>query len=150
VEAADGVFVWNIAVAPASLVLGAGNAHQGQTHPIGIGERQHRFAKALFQRLKGDALFDEAMRPVAERARRHPERGLLGLADPTAARCGMLPREEGEDGAGMAGLVTVVEMVGAGIVKIDRLLDEPQAQRSGVKVEVSQRITGNCGDMMDA
>src|SRR5213078_4658452 len=63
---------------------------------------------------------------------------------------GVLPGEEGEDRAGMAGLVAIIEVVGAGIVEIDRLLDEPQAQRAGVKIEISQSVTGNGGNVVDA
>ena len=98
----------------------------------------------------GDALFNETVRPVAERASRHAERGLLGLADTAAAcRCAV-PREEGEDCTGMAGLVAIIEVIGAGIVEIDGLLDEAETERPGVKVEVSPGVTCNGGDMMDA
>ena len=85
------------------------------------------------------ALLDEAMRPVAEGAFGHAERGLLGLADAEPARRGMLPREEGQDRAGPARLVAVIEVVGAGIVEVDGLLDEPKAERAGVEVEVAAR-----------
>jgi hypothetical protein len=77
----------------------------------------------------GDALFDESMGPVAERARRYAERRLLGLADAaTASRCAF-PREEGEDGAGMAGFVAVIKVIGARIVEIDGLLYEAKPER---------------------
>jgi hypothetical protein len=39
----------------------------------------------------------------------------------------MFPRKESENGAGMTFLVSVVEVVHAGIIEIDRLLHEPQA-----------------------
>jgi hypothetical protein len=50
----------------------------------------------------------------------------------------------------MAGLVAVIEVIGTGVVEIDGLLDEAETERSGVKVEVSQGVTCDGGDMMDA
>jgi hypothetical protein len=41
-------------------------------------------------------------------------------------------------------------MIGTGIVEIDRLLDEAEAERAGVKAVVLQGVTGDGGDMMDA
>ena len=73
VKAADRVLRRHVAVAPAGLALGAGDADQREAHAVGIGERQHGFAEALLRRLMGDALLDEAMGPVAERTR--PARG---------------------------------------------------------------------------
>ena len=132
-EAADRMLGRNVAVAPAGLVLGTGNADQRERHAVRIGEGQHGLAKALLQRLVGDALLDEALGPVAERAWRHAEGGLLGLADAAAAGRHACPGEEGEDGAGAAGLVAVIEVIGAGIVEIDGLLDEAQAEDRGCK-----------------
>ncbi len=103
----------------------------------------------MLDRLMGDALLDEAMAPVAERRRRHAERSLLGLPDAAAAGGRVLPGEEGQDRAGRAGLVAVIEVIGAGIIEIDGLLDEPQTERPRIKLEISQRVTGDCGDMMD-
>jgi hypothetical protein len=50
----------------------------------------------------------------------------------------------------MAGFITIIEVVGAGIVEIDGFLDEPQSQGTGVKVKVSQCVTGDCGDVVNA
>ncbi len=49
----------------------------------------------------------------------------------------MLPGEEGEDRAGRAGLVAVIEVPGAGIVEIDRPLHQPQAERAGVEADIA-------------
>jgi hypothetical protein len=48
------------------------------------------------------------------------------------------------------GCVAIIEMIGAGIVEIDRLLDETQSQRTGIKVVISQGVAGDGGDVMDA
>jgi hypothetical protein len=117
----------HIAIAPTGLALGTGDADQCEAHTVRIGEGQDGFAETLLQRLMGDALFDETVGPIAERTGRHTERGLLGLSDAAAACCCAFPGEEGEDGAGMAGFVAVIEVIGARIVEIDGLLDEPKS-----------------------
>ena len=106
--------------------------------------------KRFCGRLVRHALLDETVRPVADGALRHPEHGLLGLADAEPARSGMLPREEGQDRAGLAGLVAVVEVVGAGIVEVDGLLDQAQAERAGVEVEVAAGRARDGRDVVDA
>src|SRR5262245_3992844 len=62
----------------------------------------------------------------------------------------MLPREEGEDGAGMALLVAVVEVVRARVIEIDGLLQEAEPQDARVKLQVSGCAPGDGGDVMDA
>jgi hypothetical protein len=62
----------------------------------------------------------------------------------------MLPGEEGEDRARAAGLVAIVEVVGARIVEIHRLLDQPQSERPGVEVEIALRGARDRGDVMNA
>ena len=150
VESADRVLRRHIAIAPAGLVLDAGNSYQRETHTIGISEREHRFAGPLLQRLMGDALFDEPVSPVAERTGRHAEGRLLRLANAAASWRSAFPWEEGKDCSWAAGLVAVIEMIGTGVVEIDRLLDEAKAERAGIKAIVSQAVTGDGSDMMDA
>ena len=41
---------------------------------------------------------------------------------------------------GLALLVAVIEVIGAGIVEIDGLLDEAQAERAGVEVEIASGV----------
>ena len=80
----------------------------------------------------------------------HAERRLLRLADAGPSRRHMRPGEEGQDRAGPPGLVAVVEVVGAGIVEVDGLLDEPQAERPGVEVDVAAGVAGDRRDVVDA
>jgi len=149
-ETANRVFGRHLAITPARFVLRAGNANQREAHPVRIGEGQQGFAEALFQRFMSDALGEEAMGPIAQRAGRNAERRLLGLADTTTAGACAFPREERQDRPGSSGLVAIVEMIGAGIVEIDGLLDEAQSQASGIKVIVSQGVTRNRGDVVNA
>ena len=71
---------------------------------------------------------------------------------PAPARPGAAPGvlEERDVGAGRAVLVGVEEVVDAGVVLVDRLLDQPQAEHAGVEVDVAARVAGDQGDVVDA
>ena len=88
-----------------------------------------------------DALLDQPMRPVADRRGRNAERRLLRLADPELARRRVLPGKEGQDRAGLALLVAIIKVIGAGIVEIDGLLDQPQPEHAGEEVEIAVGAT---------
>jgi hypothetical protein len=72
---------------------------------------------------------------------------LAGAGD---AANGVGPWEEGHDGAGGAGVVAEVEVVGAGIVEVDGALDQAEAEDLGVEVEVALRVRRDGGDMVEA
>ena len=149
-ETADRVLGRDVAVAPARLVLGAGDTDERERHAVWIREWQHGLAEALFQPLMGYTFFDEALGPVAERPQRHAERGLVGFCHTATAGRSSRPREEGEDAARTAGLVTVVEMIGRWVIEVDRLLDEAQSEIARVEIEILKGIAGDCRHMMDA
>src|SRR5689334_8738616 len=118
----------DVAVAPAALVLSVVHADECESRAIGIGEREHGVAETLFPRLVPDAFFNKALGPIAERTQRHTERCLLRLADAYQALGRVLPREEGQHGTGTAGLVAIIEVIGPGVVEIDRAFDQAQSQ----------------------
>src|ERR1700730_7157173 len=60
------------------------------------------------------------------------------------------PLKEGEDGAGMADPVAIVEMIGAGIVEVHRLLDEAQPDDARVEIQTARGLAGNGRDVMNA
>lgn len=74
----------------------------------------------------------------------------LGRPRAAPARRGVLPGEKREDGAGRACFIAEVEMVGAGVVKIDGFLDEAQAQNLAVKVKVALGAARDGRDVMPA
>jgi hypothetical protein len=41
-------------------------------------------------------------------------------------------------------------MIGAGVVEVDRSLDQPQTEGAGVEVEVAAGIAGDGGDVVEA
>ena len=58
--------------------------------------------------------------------------------------------EERQVVARRAMLVSVEEMVGAGVVLVDRLGDQAKTQHAGVEVDVGKGVAGDRGDVMDA
>src|ERR1700722_4167897 len=69
----------------------------------------------------------------------------------TALACGCVhPGEEGQDGAGMTGLVAKVKVISRWIVEVDGLLDKTQPEVARIKPQVLDWITADCGHMMDA
>ena len=59
------------------------------------------------------------------------------------------PRKECQDCPGRAACIAKVEMVSAGIIKIDCALDQTQPEQSDVKIQVALRVTGDGGNMMN-
>jgi hypothetical protein len=150
VEAANRVFHGHFRGAPSGRALAALGAREREPGPVAVLERERGFAEPLDGRIMGDALFDEALGPVADRAFRNAEYGLLRFADSEPAGRRALPGEKGEDRARMAGRIAIVEVIGAGIVEIDRLLNQAQAERPGIEIEVAARRARDAGHMMDA
>jgi hypothetical protein len=71
----------------------------------------------------------------------HPRSGT------TAADAGVL--EESDVAAGCSILVGVEQVVDGGVVLVDRLLHEPQAENLGVVGDVLRRIAGDTRDVVD-
>jgi hypothetical protein len=59
------------------------------------------------------------------------------------------PGEKRLDCTGGANLVPIIKVVGARIIKIDGLFDQPLTQNMLVKLDIRARIAGNSGDVMD-
>ena len=118
----------------------AGDADQRKRHAVGIGKRQDAFAESMLDRAVRHAFLDEAMGPVSKRPGGNAKRRFLRLSHARAARRGVLPRKEGEDGAGAARRIAIIEMIGAGVVEVHGLLDEAQAEHTSIEIVVTQRI----------
>src|SRR2546427_11565659 len=95
------------------------------------------------------ALCKKAMGPKPDGAYRHSERGLLRETDTGTTWSGILPREEGQDCAGVADLVTVIEMISPGVIEVDCLFDESNSESSGVEAEVASRLPRDGGYVMN-
>ena len=58
--------------------------------------------------------------------------------------------EKRQDCPRSAVAITIVKMVSARIVEVDRALDQPQPEQVGVEVQVTLRIAGDGGDVMES
>ena len=101
---------------------------------------------------KVDPCIRQPLVPPRERLGRHRKRRLRDLTRAVNS----LPNGEvsvGErrhDRSRGSTLVAVVEMVDAGIVEIDRLLDQSLTEEAGVEVEVILRLTDGRSDVVKA
>jgi hypothetical protein len=138
-EPANRVLRRDITLRPGPFRPSTRRTHERQPQSVWILEGQHALAKPLLDRFMRNALLNEPVHPEAERLRRHPEGSLEGLADPHSPGCHVLPWEKGEDRAWPAGLVAVVEVVGAGIVEVHGPLHEAQTEHLRVEIEVAAR-----------
>src|SRR5262249_17480106 len=66
VETAGRVLGGDIAIAPPLLVFRTVNADQGQSHPIGIRQRQYWLIETPLDRAVLNSFFDQTMCPIAE------------------------------------------------------------------------------------
>jgi hypothetical protein len=110
-------------VAPARAGLRCGEL---DLQPVGIGESNERLAEALVGAFRDDAVALELDDPVLERIGGDEEGGGVDHAGARPSWGGHGEGEEGEDRAGMAARVAEIEVIGAGIVEIDRELDQAE------------------------
>ena len=115
-----------------------------------VGEREDFVAEARDGCGGRDTVGDQPGGPERQAVGGHGERGGVGLtvAGATAAETG--PREEREDRAGRADAVTVVEVIGGRVVEVHGALDQAQAEDAGVEIDVTARIAGDRGNVMQA
>src|SRR5699024_5923482 len=60
------------------------------------------------------------------------------------------PGKESQQRARMPGFVAVIQMVGRGVIEVDGLLDQAQAQALDVEVDVALRVPGNRRDVVQS
>ena len=58
------------------------------------------------------------------------------------------PLKEGDDRARVADLVTEVEVVAAGVIKVDGLLDQALPQDTGIKIDILLGISHYSSEMV--
>lgn len=78
----------------------------------------------------------QASAPERHRLRTHAERSGRRLADSWLAPARMCPGEKGQNAARTARGVAVIEVVNGGVVEVHRLLDQPEPQDTGIKIDV--------------
>ena len=125
-----------------------GRFDKRQTQAVWIGERQRALAKTRLDRLDASAVLFQPSAPIREAATRHFESNFDGKPVPHARRGHLRPRKEREIRPGPSFGVCVEQVIRAGVILVDALLDEPHAQDAGVEVEIFLRRAGNRGDVV--
>ena len=130
--------------------IGFGRCHEFERESVGVGEGQYFLAEPGEGGVGGHTLRLQSFAPESQRSRRHgPGDGTRqSRAGPSARQ--FIPQKEGQQRAGRRGVISVIEMIGAGIVEVDGLLHEAQAEHPRVEVDVALRIRRDGGDVMKA
>ena len=124
--------------------------NQHQTLPFIVLERQRQPA-VDFHDLAGDAAGrPQAVAPVAKTV--FAGDAQAGARDRIAAAPlgGGRKIEEGQVGAGIGFAVGVEQVVGADVVLVDGLLDQPHAQNTPITRQILARFGRNRGEVMDS
>ena len=149
-EAADLVFRRHRAALPRRRRSRAAVVDQHQPLALAVLERQRQPAVDLDDIAGHAAGLLQAIAPVAETC-------FAGDAQAGARnRVGAAPLrgrreiEEGEVGAGIGLAVGVEQMIGADVVLVDGLLDQPHAEQAGVKRQILARFRRDRGQMVNS
>lgn len=151
VQAANLLVRWDWAGLPRGEVVRSLICHEDQALPLGVGEREDRAATALDDVVMLGTGFAEPVRPPLQRVRTghgQPDRGNRAGAGPV--RRHVWPVEEGHLGAGVADVVPVEEVISGDIVLVDRLLDQPHPEHTGVEFDITRRLPGDGGNVVEA
>ena len=113
---------------------------------LGIGEAQGTADALVRDPLGAEALRPEGQRLLGAHARDDP----VHHPGARAARDGARVLEEGQLRAGTALLVGVEQVIDAGVVLVDGLGHQAQAEHARVEVDVARCVAGDRGDVVDA
>src|SRR6266700_3002943 len=94
------------------------------------------------------AIACQAFDPVIECRGRDRERDINNLSCAPATFWSARPGKEGHDGTGCAYFITIVEMIGARIIKVDGLLNQALPQNTGIKIDILLWVSHDRGEMM--
>ena len=128
----------------------AGGGDQVDDEAVRVAQRQRRLAVAVDRPVGVDLQVGQVPLPPSQRLGRDAERGRGGQAGAVAPGGHPLPGEECQDRRRPPGRVPVVEVVGARVVEVHRLLDQPQPQHPGVEVDVALRVRRDGRDVVQA
>jgi len=99
--------------------------------------------------LELNALLDESLDPESECTGADRKRSDGNLSAALTATTCMWPGKERQDCTRTASLVAEVEMIGRRVVEVDGSFDEPKAEDAGVEIEISLRVAGDAGYVLD-
>ena len=126
------------------------DAHQLDDDPVGVLQPQHGFAEFARWPLDRDARGHGALQPFADAVLRHCKGDFRHLTQP-GAPCGpVFPDQKGDQTAGAAGLIAIDQVQLFGILKPAGLLDQPQAQKAQIEIDIGLHPPGDGGDVVNA
>src|SRR5690606_22579781 len=116
---------------------------------VGIDEGQVFLSEVNRRLVVNDIFFIKTLRPKikASFGNRIADLRSHARTSPTLGSA-VAPREKRQDGSRASHLVAEVKVIGSGIVKVDGLFDEPQAERPGIKVEIALGVAGDRRDVV--
>ena len=116
---------------------------------IRISEPEHLIAKSIGCLLKCYVPALSPLAPVVRCDARNSETASYHLAGAARAASRSWPREKGQNRPRRPDSVAEVKMVSTRIIEIHRPFHQPQAEELGVEIQISLRITGYGGNVMD-
>ena len=128
----------------------AGRLDERDAQSVRIDERQRPLAKPGVESVHACAVLLQARAPELQAVLWHFEPDLDRKPMAETRRRQVRPGKEGEIRAGMSVSVRIEEVVCAGVVLIDALLDESHAEHAAVEVEVLLRRPGDGGDVVQS
>ena len=121
-----------------------------ESEPVRIAKSDHGTRETRERPVDVDAPLGEPNHPAVQGFSRHREGHGIDHAAAAAAAAGRHERKERENRAGMSRRVAVIEMIGAGVVEVDRLLDQSKAEKARVEVDIGLGVDGDCRHVVKA
>src|SRR5487761_1853253 len=123
--------------------------HQFQLQTIRIDESQNVLVEALAGPVRRHPRGEQSWLPIVLRGFGDAERSHLHLSHARAASAGHRPGEEGENAPWRSKFVAKIEVIRTRIVEVYGSLDQPQPQHFGVKVQITLRVRGDRGNVVN-
>src|SRR5262249_39766471 len=121
-----------------------------ELQPVRIAKSDRWTRETAERSVDVDAPLGKPNYPAVQGFRRRRERHCIDHAASAAAAASRHERKERENRARMSRLVSVIEMIGAGIVEVDRVLDQSKADNLRVEVDICLRIDGDRRHVVNA
>src|SRR5581483_3936278 len=119
-----------------------------QREPMRIEEGKHLLIETSDRACDCYAVFVQTLNPVIERCGWDRERDINNLSCSSATLWRARPGKERHDRTGCTYFIAIVEMIGAGVIKVDGLLDQALPQDTGIKIDILLGISHYSSEMV--
>ncbi len=148
-DAAHGMFCRNVTRHPC--VIGCKIAtDQLDDHAIWVAQAQHWLAKLLHRTFGLHMIAQCPLQPEANRRTINGKRNFADLTMTDTAFRTIFPDEESDQRAGRARAITIEEVQLLGIFKAASLLDDTQAKKACIEIDIGLNLARNEREVMDA